>query len=96
MTNVGVRELRQNLSKYLQRVKSGESLTVTEHGREVAYLTPTAGYSDAARFLVEELGATPAQGSLVDLLRERGLPPPAPAGSPDSQSILDDLRRERL
>ena len=96
MANVGVRELRQNLSRYLQRVKAGESLTVTEHGREVAYLTPTAGYSDAARFLVEELGATPAGGSLVDFLRERGAPEPAPAGSLDTGSILDDLRRERL
>lgn len=96
MANVGVRDLRQNLSKYLDRVKSGESLTVTEHGREVAYLTPTAGYADSARYLVEELGATPAQGSLVDFLNERGLPAPAPAGSPDSQTVLDDLRRERL
>lgn len=95
MADVGVRELRQNLSKYLARVKAGESLTVTEHGREVAYLTPSAGYADAARFLVEELGATPAEGSLRDYLRERGLPAPAPSGSPSSGAILDDLRGER-
>ena len=37
---VGVRELRQNLSKYLDRVKDGESLVVTERGREVARLIP--------------------------------------------------------
>ena len=30
---VGVRELRQNLSIYLDRVKKGEALTVTEHGK---------------------------------------------------------------
>jgi hypothetical protein len=30
---VGVRELRQNLSKYLDRIKRGERLEVTEHGR---------------------------------------------------------------
>jgi prevent-host-death family protein len=29
---VGVRELRQNLSKYLRRVERGERLEVTEHG----------------------------------------------------------------
>jgi prevent-host-death family protein len=37
---VGVRELRQNLSVYLDRVKKGEALTVTEHGRAVALLRP--------------------------------------------------------
>ena len=47
--SVGVRELRQNLSKYLDRVKTGESLVVTEHGREVARLvdgTQPAGFYD--------------------------------------------------
>lgn len=35
---VGVRELRDHLSRYLERVKAGEELTVTEHGRPVARL----------------------------------------------------------
>lgn len=37
---VGVRELRQNLSVYLDRVKQGETLEVTEHGQPVAQLGP--------------------------------------------------------
>ena len=37
---VGVRELRQNLSVYLDRVKAGETLEVTEHGHPVARLAP--------------------------------------------------------
>jgi prevent-host-death family protein len=37
---VGVRELRQNLSVYLDRVKAGETLEVTEHGLPVAQLGP--------------------------------------------------------
>lgn len=37
---VGVRELRQNLSVYLDRVKRGEALTVTEQGSPVALLRP--------------------------------------------------------
>lgn len=37
---VGVRELRQNLSVYLDRVKAGETLEVTEHGVPVARLAP--------------------------------------------------------
>lgn len=37
---VGVRELRQNLSVYLRRVKDGETLAVTERGETVAELAP--------------------------------------------------------
>lgn len=37
---VGVRELRQNLSRYLRRVLSGETLEVTDRGRPVAVLAP--------------------------------------------------------
>ncbi len=36
--SVGVRELRDHLSSYLERVKAGETITVTEHGRPVARL----------------------------------------------------------
>ncbi len=35
-----MRELRQNLSVYLDRVKAGETLEVTEHGHPVARLGP--------------------------------------------------------
>lgn len=35
---VGVRDLRDHLSAYLERVKAGEAFTVTEHGRPIARL----------------------------------------------------------
>jgi len=41
MERVGVRELRQSLSRYLAEVKEGKSFVVTERGREVARLTPS-------------------------------------------------------
>jgi prevent-host-death family protein len=37
---IGVRELRQNASKYLRRVAAGESFTVTDRGVPVAVLGP--------------------------------------------------------
>lgn len=53
-STVGVRELRQNLSVYLARVKKGEALTVTEHGAVVAVLKPAqASDSALARLLAE-------------------------------------------
>lgn len=36
---VGVRDLKNQLSSFLDRVKAGEEITVTEHGRPIARLT---------------------------------------------------------
>lgn len=38
--DVGVRELRDHLSKYLSRVREGEELIVTDHGRPIARIVP--------------------------------------------------------
>ena len=89
---VGIRELRQNLSRYIERVKQGETLTVTERGREVARLAPAGPKDSAVARLVAERGATMPQGDLLDLVPPRG----RPAVGPPSQQVLDELREERL
>lgn len=40
LNSVGVRELRQEASKLLIRVKAGETIEITEHGKPVALLIP--------------------------------------------------------
>jgi len=40
MERIGIRELRQHASRYLSRVRVGESLEITDHGRPVARLVP--------------------------------------------------------
>ena len=90
MASVGVRELRQHLSRYLDRVKAGEALVVTEHGREVARLVPSrsAAYVDvAARF-----GASVPAERLEDIAT-RLRPPGLPAGTTDA--FLAEGRGER-
>lgn len=42
MAEAGVRGLRDNLSRYLDRVRAGEELTVTDRGRVVARLVPAS------------------------------------------------------
>jgi len=37
---VGTRELKNKLSEYLRRVKAGETITVTEHGKTIGYIIP--------------------------------------------------------
>ena len=38
--SVGIRELRDHLSRYLEQVKSGSTITVTDHGRVIATIVP--------------------------------------------------------
>jgi prevent-host-death family protein len=41
MDRIGVRELRQNASRYLAKVaSSGDPIEITEHGRPIARLVP--------------------------------------------------------
>lgn len=51
MEQVGVRDLKQNASRVLARVKAGETLEVTEHGRPIARLTPVDGVDDYDRLV---------------------------------------------
>jgi prevent-host-death family protein len=60
MERVGVRELRQNLSVYLDRVKAGESLEVTEHGHPVARLSPLSPAKKKIEEMIEEGRIRPA------------------------------------
>lgn len=91
-SRVGVRELRQNLSVYLDRVKRGESLTVTERGQIVAVLSPLARDLSPLERLLAERRARPATRSLRDL------PPPRAgrADEPASEDIIAELREDRL
>jgi len=93
MAQVGVRELRQNLSRYLVQVKEGESFTVTERGREVARLLPSGPVDSPLARLAIERGATMPRVDLLALARDSVSPP---AVGPPSSEVLDELREERL
>jgi prevent-host-death family protein len=71
---VGVRELRQNLSKYLRRVERGERLEVTEHGRPVAVLAPLPAADRPITRLVASGRLSAPDGELLALLPPRGRP----------------------
>lgn len=85
-----MRELRQNLSKYLERVKAGEALVVTERGREVARLTPcgAGAYAEVA----QRFGASVPRRRLEEVAASLRAPGAA-AGSTDA--FLDESRGER-
>lgn len=41
-SNVGIRELKANLSRHLKRVKSGATIRITERGRTIATIHPVS------------------------------------------------------
>lgn len=88
-SRVGIRELRQNLSVYVQRVLKGDTFEVTEHGRPVAVLGPLPESSTPLGRLVLQGRARPPT---VDLL-QLGLPPGRP--SKEISAALAAEREER-
>lgn len=88
---VGVRELRQNLSIYLDRVKAGETLEVTEHGQPVGILAPlpVKPMSIVDR-LIAEGRITPATGD-----HRTTPPPPKIPGRPLSEILQEQRDAER-
>lgn len=87
---VGIRELRQNLSVYVRRVRDeGRAYEVTERGEPVARLTPL---EDRPASLIEQMIAdgriTPATRSLRDL------PPPVKLPGKPLSEVLQEMRDE--
>lgn len=90
MERVGIRELRQNLSVYVRRVKdNAETLEVTEHGRPVAVLAPLPATSDR----IETLFAT---NRLRRARSTRPLRVPPGRASRAGTEALEAEREERL
>jgi prevent-host-death family protein len=58
--SVGVRELKDNLSRYLAAVRDGGEVVVTDHGHPIARVVPIEGKSSAER-LAELIAAGEAE-----------------------------------
>jgi prevent-host-death family protein len=91
---VGVRELRQNLSVYLRRVKAGETLEVTERGEPVAELRP---HRPEPLSVIDRLIA---EGRITPATRSpKTIPPPPrmpdPSGRTATEILLEMRDEER-
>lgn len=53
--NVGVRKLRDGLSRHLVAVRGGEEITVTDHGKPVARLVPYDAESGLEKLIAPAL-----------------------------------------
>ena len=84
--DVGVRELKQHLSDYLDRAARGQIITITERGRPKVQLVPLPGGGDRLAEGIEEgwITAPANPGSLTPAKRFRSV-----------ERILDVLDRDR-
>ena len=88
--SVGVRQLRQDASGVLKLVKAGQKITVTEHGRAVAELSPITNPS-----LQDYISAgviTPASRKYNSKLDK---PLPLPKGVDLVAELLSERRQAR-
>lgn len=81
----GIRELKNNLSRYVRQVRAGSEVVVTDHGQPVARLVSFEGHSAVERMIAE---GRITEGQPKIPTREM----PDPVKAPDLMSA--DLARE--
>jgi len=86
MISVGIKELKEKLSGYVDKVRHGEEVVVTDRGKEVALITPISRERGAVKELVEMGKAKWAGGKPAGV---RGM---RTKGKPLSKTILEERR----
>jgi prevent-host-death family protein len=71
MTSTGIRELKDNLSRFIRRIEAGERIAITVHGRVVAELVPPGA---------KTRGGSPSR--FDELIAAGVIRPPLEAGDP--------------
>lgn len=87
---VGVRELRQHASALLDRVATGVTIQITNHGHPVAQLVPVGGQRQGRADLIASGDLQPGRGDVLGIEPVR-----APDGSATTDQLLAGLREER-
>ena len=86
--DVGVRELKERLSEFLERAARGEHLTVTDRGRPKAVLGPLPGGDNLARGIAEGWITPPQSPGPVPS------PPARVTASASVRNMIDEDRAE--
>lgn len=67
--SIGIRELRQNASRYVDMAEQGRRVPVTKRGKLVAYLVPAEEPQSVYQQMMASGAVRPARGRMRDLLR---------------------------
>jgi prevent-host-death family protein len=91
MRTIGLRELNQNPSKAVARVRAGETILVTDRGRPVLRLVPEDERPGVLQHLLDSGEVTPpAELGMPDLMLEL-----APQVDSLSDLLIEDRDKER-
>ena len=86
MISVGIKELKEKLSLYVDKVRQGGELIVTDRGKEVAMVIPISRERGAIKHLMESGKAAWTGGKPAGV---KGL---KAKGKPLAKTILEDRR----
>lgn len=91
---IGIRELRQHASLYVDLAEKGQTVDITNRGRLVARLVPAEEAESPLERLIAAgiLQRAEDPGSLLDIEPA----PPVPEGHPTASEMLQELREDRL
>jgi prevent-host-death family protein len=90
---IGIRELNQHTSRYLVRVKAGETIEVTERGQPIARLVPVRPAAGLLARLMAQGDVQPPTSD-VDLLDTLAALPPLPPDGVDVAAELAEARQD--
>lgn len=82
MANIGIRELRDGLSKHIATVAAGATITVTDRGRPVARIVPVDQPTALERLIAEGVVQPPKK-------RRGPLPEPLPTAGTVSDLVAE-------
>jgi prevent-host-death family protein len=85
VVEIGIRELRDGLSRHLAEVRRGATVTVTDHGQPIARIVPVERLSR-----LEQLRA---EGRVRSATRRKRPAPDPVEGSGTVSDLVDDQRR---
>jgi len=93
MTKVGIRELKNRLSRYIRLATRGQTFQVTVRGKQAALITPPEGAPKATQTVDDILKRLAAEGHLrLGTGKFENFKPIKAKGKPLSQIIIEDRR----
>ena len=98
MVTVGIRNLKNSLSQYINLVKSGEKVIITDHNKIVAELIPFSGTSSVPGLLKEYFEEQVLSGAIVKSTKRTKISKRKRTGKYDKRTLKEiytETRNER-
>lgn len=85
---VGIRDLKARLSEYLRRVRSGQTIVITDHGRVVGRILPAEQPQEERLRALQAAGLLAWNGEALEPID----PPAANRSSHTLASLIEEMR----